>query len=114
MTDAAPPSTLSLLGRGLRGRRPKCNEGRLFAGALTIAERCDLCGLGFGGHDVGDGPAFAVILVLGAGVVGLAFLLEILVAPPLWLHAVLWTPTILGGAVLLLRPLKGATVALQY
>ena len=114
MTRDTPPSTLPVLVRGLRGRCPKCGKGRLFVGALTITERCGHCGLDFGGHDAGDGPAFAVIMVLGAGVVGLAYLVEISWAPPLWVHAALWTPVILGGAVLLLRPLKGATVALQH
>ncbi|HYN38235.1 MAG TPA: DUF983 domain-containing protein, partial [Rhodospirillales bacterium] len=48
------------------------------------------------------------------GVVGLAGLVEYLYAPPLWLHVVIWTPVIAGLGLLLLRPLKGLTVAIQY
>ena len=114
MAGAVPASTLRILGLGIRGRCPRCGEGRLFDGFLDIARDCTHCGLGFGGHDAGDAPAFAVILVLGAGVVGLAYLVEVWLAPPLWLHAVLWTPVVVGGAVLLLRPLKGLMVALQF
>jgi uncharacterized protein (DUF983 family) len=34
--------------------------------------------------------------------------------PPLWVHVVLWTPVVLGGAILMLRPLKAGFIALQY
>ncbi len=55
-----------------------------------------------------------VVLILGAVVVGSPILVEILFAPPLWVHLVLWTPVILGGAILMLRPLKAGLIALQY
>jgi uncharacterized protein (DUF983 family) len=47
-------------------------------------------------------------------VVGIAGLVEHLFSPPLWLHVLLWTPLIVGGGLLLLRPLKGLTVAIQH
>jgi len=47
-------------------------------------------------------------------VIGLAALVEINFSPPLWLHLVLWTPLILIGAVVMLRPLKAGLIALQY
>ena len=47
-------------------------------------------------------------------VVGLAALVEIKLAPPIWVHLVLWTPVILAGAVAMLRPLKAGLIALQY
>ncbi|HUH83546.1 MAG TPA: DUF983 domain-containing protein, partial [Stellaceae bacterium] len=62
----------------------------------------------------GDGPAVFVILILGAVTVGLALLVEVMFAPPLWLHVVLWTPFVLGGAILMLRPMKAWLIALQY
>jgi uncharacterized protein (DUF983 family) len=55
-----------------------------------------------------------VILFLGLIVVGLAAIVEIKFAPPIWLHLVLWTPLILGGAIVMLRPLKAGLIALQY
>lgn len=86
----------------------------MFNGYLTVVERCPACGLGFAAHDVGDGASVFVILILGFVVVGLALLLEIRFAPPLWVHAALWGPFVLGGAVLLLRPVKSIAVALQF
>lgn len=114
MADRSPPPTLAVLWRGLRGRCPRCGDGRLFTGFLDIVAACPACGLGFAGHDAGDAPAVAGVFVLGFAVVGLALITEIAFAPPLWVHAVLWTPLVLGGSIGLLRPLKGVAVALQY
>jgi len=95
-------------------RCPRCGEGRLFAGLLTVRPACPSCGLDFSAEDAGDGPAVFVILFLGLIVVGLAALVELKFAPPIWVHMLLWTPLILGGAILLLRPLKAGLIALQY
>jgi uncharacterized protein (DUF983 family) len=105
---------LGVLGFGLRGRCPRCGRGRLFDGFLTVREVCDVCGLGLAGHDAGDGPAVFGIFILSFGIVGLAGFVEYYYSPPLWLHVILWTPVIAAGGLMLLRPLKGLTVAMQY
>jgi uncharacterized protein (DUF983 family) len=99
---------------GLRCRCPRCGEGRLFEGFLTLAPRCERCGLDFGFADAGDGPAVFVILIAGFVVVGLAVMVEFLWRPPYWVHAVLWIPAILAVTLGLLRPLKGTLIVLQY
>ena len=95
-------------------RCPRCGEGRLFTGLLNVHPSCPACGLDLSAQDAGDGPAVFVILFLGLIVVGLAAIVEIKLAPPIWVHLVLWTPLILGGAILMLRPLKAGLIALQY
>ena len=107
-------STAIALSNGLRGLCPRCGQGPLFIGFLTVAPRCTICGLSLAGHDSGDGPAVFGIFILGFGVTGLAGLVEYLFAPPLWLHALLWGPLTIGGSIALLRPLKGLTIAIQY
>jgi uncharacterized protein (DUF983 family) len=114
MPDEGGRSTATILASGLCGRCPRCGRGALFDGFLTITDRCRVCGLEFSAHDAGDGPAVAVIFILGFGIFCLAWLMEVLLAPPLWLHAVIWTPLTVLGAILLLRPAKGLTVAAQY
>jgi uncharacterized protein (DUF983 family) len=44
----------------------------------------------------------------------MALWVEMTYMPPLWFHAVIWGPVILGLTLVLLRPLKGIMVALQY
>lgn len=86
----------------------------MFAGILSVSPACEVCGLDLSAQDAGDGPAVFVILILGLIVVGLAALVEIRFSPPIWVHLVLWTPFIVGGAVVMLRPLKAGLIALQY
>ena len=107
-------NTSSSVGRGLRGRCPRCGEGRLFEGILKVVDRCAVCGLSFRSHDAGDGPAVAVTFILGTLIVACAMILELAAVPPLWLHFVLWIPLIFAGSLALLRPIKGATIGLQY
>lgn len=103
-----------LLQVALGCRCPRCGRGRLFTGLLTVRERCEVCGLDLRAHDAGDGPAVAVIFILGTLVVGAAFWVEFTFSPPLWVHAVLWPLVTFPLAILLMRPLKAALVAMQY
>ena len=105
---------VSPLRAGLGCRCPRCGKGRLFAGLLSVRQACEICGLDFSAQDAGDGPAVFVILFLGLIVVGLAAVVEIWFSPPMWVHLLLWTPLILGGAIAMLRPLKAGLIALQY
>jgi uncharacterized protein (DUF983 family) len=99
---------------GIVGRCPVCGRGKLFKGYLHIAPACNVCGLDYGAADAGDGPAVFVILVTGFIVVGAALIVEILYAPPYWLHALLWGPLAIILPLLLLRSFKGVLVALQF
>jgi len=81
---------------------------------LHVRERCRACGLNIGEHDTGDGPAVAVILLLGAIIVGLAFWVEFRFMPPLWLHAIIWPALTFPLAILMMRPFKAALVALNF
>ena len=105
---------VSTLRAALGCRCPRCGQGKLFAGLLNVRRACEVCGLDLSAQDAGDGPAVFVIFFLGLIVVGLAALVEIRFSPPIWVHLVLWTPLILGGAVAMLRPLKAGLIALQY
>jgi uncharacterized protein (DUF983 family) len=111
------PDTLAAvsLSRAAFGCRcPRCGKGRLFTGLLAVRETCEVCALDLSAQDAGDGPAVFVIFFLGLIVVGLAALVEIKFSPPIWVHLLLWTPLITGGAVAMLRPLKAGLIALQY
>ena len=99
---------------GLRGRCPRCGEGRLFEGFLTVAPRCQNCGLDYAFIDSGDGPAVFVILIVGFIVAFLALYVEFTFQPPFWVHILLWVPLIFGLSLGMLRPLKGLMIAIQY
>lgn len=110
--DALPPAPA--LSTGLAGRCPRCGDGRLFKGFLTVAPRCERCGLDFAFADAGDGPAVFVTLAVGTLVVGLALILDIAYEPPIWVHLVISLPLAAILCLAVLRPAKGILVALQY
>ena len=112
MTENSP--TPMPIARGLRGRCPRCGEGKLFQGFLTLRAKCDHCGLDYNFADAGDGPAVFVILIGGGIVVFAALLTEVVYQPPYWVHAALWLPLILIVTLAPLRLIKGLLIALQY
>ena len=111
----ATTSTLSQSAlAGLSCRCPRCGNGKLFTGFLTVRPRCDRCGLDYGFADSGDGPAVFIMFLAGFIVVGAALVTEILYHPPYWVHAALWLPLIAIVTLGPLRPMKGLMIALQY
>ena len=109
-----PPAPPSVLYAGLLCRCPNCGKGPLFEGYLRIRESCTHCGEDLAAHEQGDGPAVFVMMILGFIVVGLALFVELRFAPPLWVHAVLWLPVTLLGALGMLRPFMAIMVALHF
>jgi uncharacterized protein (DUF983 family) len=104
----------SPLATAINCRCPRCGEGKLFKGFLTLRPNCDSCGLDYSTFDSGDGPAVFVIFGAGFVVVFAALAVEVLYQPPFWLHALLWLPLILATTLLPLRPIKALMIALQY
>ena len=99
---------------GLGGRCPRCGEGRLFNGCLSVGRGCHNCRLDYSFADAGDGPAVFVILIIGFLVVGLALWMEVSLGPALWVHFLLWIPLALVLCLTALRLMKGLLIALQY
>ncbi len=100
--------------RGLRGRCPACGTGRMFAGFLKVADCCDDCGAELHHHRADDLPPYIVILIVGH-ILGWAILVaETEFETPLWLHLALWPLLGLVLSLMLLQPVKGAVVGLQY
>ncbi|MCW2367023.1 MULTISPECIES: DUF983 domain-containing protein [unclassified Sphingobium] len=99
---------------GLRGRCPRCAQGRLFKGFLTIRDSCEVCGLSYDYAEPADGPAFFVICFACVPAVVFALVLQVKADPPLWLHLVTTLPLVLATCILPLRPLKGWLICSQY
>lgn len=99
---------------GLRGRCPRCGEGKLFDGFLKLRDGCDRCGLSYAFADPADGPAFFVICFGCVPAVAFALLIEIMAQPPLWVHFATSLPFLIVTCVAPLRPLKGWLICSQY
>lgn len=95
---------------------PRCSQGRLFTGGLSLSLRqdCEQCGLDYGFAEIGDGPAVFAIFILGTLVLAGAMIAEFKLGIPYLYHMPFWvimTPLL---AIFLLRTLRATLLAIQY
>ena len=100
--------------RGFRSRCPRCGEGKLFRAFLKVDNNCSVCGLDFTPHRADDLPAYLVIVIVGHLVVPLALLIETNYSPPVALQLEIYLPMTLILSLVLLQPVKGAVVGIQW
>lgn len=101
----------------LKGLCPRCKQGTIFQPGFlnsNLRDTCPSCGLDLTKSDNADGPAVFLIFILGFVLVPLALLLEVYIAPPMWVHLLLWGAIGLTLILASLRPLKAYILALQY
>ena len=99
---------------GLRAKCPACGQGTVFDGYLAVAPRCPHCHEALHHHRADDAPPYFTIFIIGHLVVPLALALELALRPAFWVHALIWLPVCLVGCLALLRPVKGALIAMQW
>ncbi len=100
--------------RGCRGRCPSCGEGKLFRAFLKTADCCSQCGQDFTHHRADDLPAYLVIVIVGHIVVPIMLWVETNYSPAVALQLAIYLPITLVSSLLLLQPVKGAVVGLQW
>ena len=111
MTSYNSPSSLEA---GLKCRCPRCGQGKLFAGFLGLADKCEVCGLDYGFADPADGPAFFVMSGVGVIVVAAWAWWAIAANPPVWLQLAVVFPAVIGGCLATPRPVEAWLVAEQF
>jgi uncharacterized protein (DUF983 family) len=108
------PTWRAAIARGLRGRCPACGHGRLFPRFLKVADACEACGTELHHHRADDLPPYLVIFIVAHLVVWAILMTETRFEVPLWIQLAVWPALGLILCLLLLQPVKGAVVALQY
>lgn len=99
---------------GLRCRCPKCGEGKLFASYAKSVETCDSCGEEIFHHRADDLPAYLNLAITGHVVVGLYLLTDRYYDMSPWVEVSMWAFFAVVMTVLLLQPIKGAVIGLQW
>jgi len=102
------------LKRSLRGRCPRCGEGKLFRAFLKVDDHCSVCGQDFTPHRADDLPAYLVIVIVGHIVVPTILWIETDYSPSVALQLAIYLPLTLILSLALLQPVKGAVVAIQW
>jgi uncharacterized protein (DUF983 family) len=112
--DRRPRDVGQAMLRGSLCRCPRCGQGRLFGSFLKVAPACTACGQPFEGHRADDAPPYITMFIVGHVVVGLNLAVERGAEWPMWLHFSVWIPLALVLSLVLLQPIKGAMVGLQW
>lgn len=112
MESQYPP--LPPMETGIRGRCPRCGQGHMFNGFLTLKPRCEVCDLDYGFADPADGPAFFVICFACVPSMLLGVWFEVAYEPAWWAHLIVTIPFMALTCMPPLRPLKGWLVSSQY
>ena len=100
--------------RGFRCRCPRCGEGKLFCAFLKVGNKCSVCDLDFTPHRADDLPAYLVIVIVGHIIVPLILWIEPDYSPPVPLQLAVYLPLTLVMSLVLLQPVKGAVVGVQW
>jgi uncharacterized protein (DUF983 family) len=114
MQTAASIPILPAMARGLKGRCPRCGQGRIFYRYLKVSPECPACGHDLDQYPSDDGPAYFTILLVGHLVVA-----PLLLFPFIWRAPVaLVVPGVVIPLALLtlvvLPRVKGAVIGLLY
>lgn len=100
---------------GLRGRCPKCGQGKIFTSYLKVADTCSVCGEELHHHRADDMPPYVTMFI--AGHIMVACVLEaqeVWPEMPTWAEMTLW-PLLAAVLCLGLLPIvKGALIAYQW
>ncbi len=99
--------------RGLRGLCPVCGRGKLFARLLRVNTVCDACAAPLGLINADDAPPYFTIFIVAHVVIGTQVALERYATLSIGTEMLIFLPGTLLLVLLLIRPVKGATVGLM-
>ncbi len=100
--------------RGLLGVCPACGSGRLFRAWLKPCDQCDNCHEDYTHQRADDLPAYLVILLVGHITVGGFMMTDMVWLVSGWVHLIIWVPLTLILSLLLIQPVKGGVIGLQW
>lgn len=100
--------------RGARNRCPACGEGHLFQGYLQKVDHCAACGEDYRAIRPADGPAFFVLCIACLLLIPAQLYVSIQYRAYLIAGLVVLVVGMIAISALLLRPVKGAVIGLQW
>ena len=99
---------------GIRCKCPNCGEGQMFDGFLKVTPACAVCEEDLSHHRADDLPAYLNIFIVGHIVfVGMVYFMTFKLMG-MWETMFLAIAVCLVAAGLLMQPLKGMVVGIQW
>lgn len=107
-------SALETVWRGFRRLCPRCGQGHMFSGYLSVREACESCGMLFEPLRSDDAPPYFTLFIVGHLVIGLYLLLWPYIPLPDWGQALVWCGLTLVLSLTLLPFVKGGVMAVIF
>jgi uncharacterized protein (DUF983 family) len=104
------PALPLMMARGAAAHCPVCGKTPLFRGYLRLVDSCAHCSAPLGEVRADDAPPYFTIFITAHIVIALVLVTGERTSLPVWSMIAFFLPLTLMIAVLLLRPVKGATV----
>jgi uncharacterized protein (DUF983 family) len=114
VTSSPRASAFTVFWRGFRRLCPRCGEGRMFYGYLTVREACEVCQLPFEPLRSDDAPPYFTLFIVGHLVISLYLLLWPYMPFPDWVHLLIWCGLTLVLSMTLLPLVKGGVMAIIF
>lgn len=100
--------------RGAVGKCPNCGQGKIFRKFLKNHTECNHCQTDFSHHRADDAPAYLTIAIVGHITIYGLLHVEINYEPEPWIQLVTWLPVAAILSFMMIQPLKGALIGLQW
>ncbi len=100
--------------KGLKGHCPRCGKGKIFGKWLKINHQCSECNEELHHERAQDFPPYIVIMIVGHVVVTALMIAEANTDWTLTTHLLIWIPVTVVMSLLLMQPVKGAVVGMQW
>lgn len=110
---APMPSLRVAMWRGVRARCPVCGHGRLFATWLGVVPECRACAAPLGLINADDAPPYFTVFIVAHVAIGAQVALDRSVTMSVATEMMIFLPATLALVLVLIRPVKGATVGLM-
>ena len=107
------PPMLTALRRGLLARCPACGRGHLFTSWLGVTATCEACTAPLGLIRADDAPPYFTVFIVAHIAIGALVAMERVALLPVATEMAIFLPGTLALTLLLIRPVKGATVGLM-
>jgi uncharacterized protein (DUF983 family) len=108
------PGFIASLMRGLARRCPRCGEGKMFSGYLSVRHDCVSCGMEFEPLRSDDAPPYFTLFIVGHVMISLYVAAWRFVEAPLWAQAVFWCGLTAVMSLALLPFIKGGVMAVIF
>lgn len=99
---------------GFKTKCPNCGKGSLYSSYLKVKPNCSECNEDYSEARADDFPPYLTIIVVGHIIVPLVLWLERSFQPVMWVQMAIWLPMTAILSLILLPPIKGAVVGLQW